>query len=611
MEEMKNKTDSAPDQGNNKKNHMVFTAIAVIVVLVFIGSFAWLLLKKPENNANDNANNNPPPLVNRDSCQQDSDCVLAQKYEGCCSTCGVEAMTMKSKEMAEQTRNKQCAIKDFKCPLYECKQSVEQKAVCEQNKCVTKTTPKVSNADLLVTPDKGEYQKEELVNIDVQSYKDVDIAISNLSVEQCAIEPGMVGECLWENADSDIRCPCGAMCEKTAYIIISSKGIKKITWDQYTDKIDSTLSGTLMACKMAGAGRYRFKIDYLGDARAGATQQLQTIYSSEFRIVEKSSTLSNTNTANINTPNPDQSAQYKIIGSFSSSGEASFIEKIGNTIFMTDISEGLLAIDVSNPEKPTLLSKIKIGNGGAYALAVNINGPYALVSGYGNVKVALVDITDPKNLRMMGEIDAKRSVQDMVLAGDYAYLAIDGPEVEILKIDREASSPFIPKGILSKGTFQIQGGGHAIGVAADDISENIIVLAVAQGESGLGVYDLKIPATPKLKFNSQSGYGSVVSLGDRFVYLGIANAVKVVDLGTQKEAQSIQAGSVWNLKVEDNLLYVASGEEGVKFFDVSDVSNPKQIAVIDTPGRARDVVIDGDYIYVADDRDDLQIIGKQ
>ena len=69
---------------------------------------------------------------------------------------------------------------------------------------------------------------------------------------------------------------------------------------------------------------------------------------------------------------------------------------------------------------------------------------------------------------------------------------------------------------------------------------------------------------------------------------------------------------VWGLKVKNNTLYVASGENGVKVLDISDIRNPEQIALIDTPGRARsiDVSADGKYIYVADDRDDLQIIQK-
>lgn len=52
----------------------------------------------------------------------------------------------------------------------------------------------------------------------------------------------------------------------------------------------------------------------------------------------------------------------------------------------------------------------------------------------------------------------------------------------------------------------------------------------------------------------------------------------------------------------------------VQFIDVSTPDNPVSLGIVDTPGRARDVELfydsqkDAYYPYVADDRDDLQII---
>lgn len=587
---------------NNKKSNAAIIALAIIFILILLGVVFWFIFQflmpsigsKPL----------PQTLISQTYCQQDNDCALVQKYEDCCGTCGREAVRKDMQATFEKSRLELCVV-PRQCPAYKCP-PVDYKAVCEQNKCATKITPVVSNNDLLVTLDKWEYLKGEKVKINIQNYKDVDMAIYNIAVEHCAIEPGQVGECLWEIADNDIQCPCSAKCEKAA-TIITSKGVKNIIWDQYTNKIDLELFGEAMVCKMADAGAYRFKIDYYGGARAGADQQLQTIYSSDFQTTEEASSLNtNTSATSLN--------QYKIIGSFTSSGGSSFIEKIGNTVFMTDISEGLLAIDVSNSVQPKLISKTKIDGGGAYALAKSQDNSYLMVSGYGNTKMALIDLVNSDKPNMVTtSIDTKRSVQDMVLAGDYAYLAIDGPEVEILKVEREASSPYLVKGLTSKGTFQIQGGGHAIGVAvSESISE--FNLAVAQGESGAAVYDFITPSAPKFKVGIHPvGFGSTVAVQGNFGYVGVGGEVKIAGISSQNltEMGSVQAGSAWDIKVKDNMLYVASGEEGVKIFDVSDVNNPKQIAVIDTPGRARDLAIDGDYIYVADDRDDLQIIKKE
>lgn len=319
--------------------------------------------------------------------------------------------------------------------------------------------------------------------------------------------------------------------------------------------------------------------------------------------------------------NPTSKKQYKIIGSFTSPGESSFVKILGDTAYLTDISEGLLAIDVSNPEKPTLLDKIKIGNGGAYALTIEPNGPFAVVSGYGNSKVALIDIRDPKKLQIIDEIDTKRPVQNMAVVGSYVYLAIDGPEVEVLELtsifdDSLTTELSISRLLTSKGVFQIQGGGHALGTAVLDINVGDLLthdLIIAQGESGVGVYKKAEFIMPQFSFVSNVGYVNIVAADENYVYAGVGNAIKVIDLKIQKEIADIKIDDVWNFKVKDNTLYVASGENGVKVLDISEIKNPKEVAVVDTPGRARsiDVSADGKYIYVADDRDDLQIIGMQ
>lgn len=146
MEEIKNKTNLASNQENGKKEHGVFALVAAAVVLLFFGSFLWISIQKP----NHNINSEPQPSADRNSCQQNSDCVLASKYysnkygqSSCCPmNCEQEAVNIMAKEKETKVRDEYCATKDYQCPKSEqcVKQSLE--AVCEQDKCVMKEKAK-------------------------------------------------------------------------------------------------------------------------------------------------------------------------------------------------------------------------------------------------------------------------------------------------------------------------------------------------------------------------------------------------------------------------------------------------------------------------------------
>lgn len=610
---------------DNKKSNAAIILLAIILALAIIGIVFWLIFQflMPSTKLK------PLPQIsyNQTYCQQDSDCVLIPAHKNCCHVCGQEAVRIKDKDSTISERQKLCPFTDQLCPIYKCP-NYDYKAVCEQNKCVTKKELRNvndnSNTNIIVSLDKNIYTQGEAVNITIKNNLNSDVMVANISVEYLEIMAGRMGNDVWKTVDRDIQCACTALCD-LAVIVIERNKNQSFVWDQKTDQIiiaDNPIGAKLpdsMSCERATIGTYRIKLSYLGSKGSGDVTL--DAYSSKFDITND--TLSNNN---INIPNDNtnvninsaasSTGQYKIIGSYTSPGESSFIEKIGNNVFMTDISEGLLAIDVSDPVKPKLLGKLKIGNGGAYAVAIHNNFPnvsatspfgrYVLVSGYASTEVSMVDVNNLSALKITESSNTKRSVQDVVLVGDYAYLAIDGPEVEILKLRRNT---FDAKEITSVGFINLRAGSHAIGIAANELGN---VLVVAEGEKGLGIYNLTNSSSPSLKLNiSDIGYVNTVAISGNNVFTGIGNNVKIFDVNTQKEIGTVEVAGVWGLKVKDNTLYVASGEEGVKIFDVSGINNPKQIAIIDTPGRARDLVIDGDYIYVADDRDDLQIIEKQ
>lgn len=98
------------------------------------------------------------------------------------------------------------------------------------------------------------------------------------------------------------------------------------------------------------------------------------------------------------------------------------------------------------------------------------------------------------------------------------------------------------------------------------------IMYAAQGENGLGIYDMADPVTPKL--------------------LGRVDQLK----------------QAWGIEVQFPLVYVANGEAGLQIVDVSESENPQVIGSFDTNGQAFDVAVSGSLAYIADHENGIVIL---
>jgi hypothetical protein len=67
-------------------------------------------------------------------------------------------------------------------------------------------------------------------------------------------------------------------------------------------------------------------------------------------------------------------------------------------------------------------------------------------------------------------------------------------------------------------------------------------------------------------------------------------------------------GYSYGVAVSGNYAYVANGFDGVQVMDISDPTNPTPVGSCDTPDHAYDVVVSGECAYVADRNEGLQVI---
>jgi hypothetical protein len=142
---------------------------------------------------------------------------------------------------------------------------------------------------------------------------------------------------------------------------------------------------------------------------------------------------------------------------------------------------------------------------------------------------------------------------------------VTGQEVlrfRVTVVDDDGSSDYGEVTITVVDQFAFQDfGGRFYGVFLD---ANKDIAYIAQGEGGLGIYDLSDPSRPLL--------------------IGTYN--------TDGSAQDVQ--------VRGNYAYIADKYLGLKIIDISSPALPVLVGSIDTPGIATKLALYGDYVYMAD-----------
>ncbi len=163
----------------------------------------------------------------------------------------------------------------------------------------------------------------------------------------------------------------------------------------------------------------------------------------------------------------------------------------------------------------------------------------------------IVNILDPSNPSIVGKYSINSRAWDVYVRGDYAYIASGQPPLELQIVN--ISNPSNPTLVSS---FPITGNPNGISVVGD----YAYIAAFLWGVYVIGISD---PSTPY-----QASHYSGPFVGARDVI------------------------------VEGNYAYVAWGSSG---FQILDISNPPSLTLIgthDTPGRASEIYLNGNHLYV-------------
>jgi len=300
----------------------------------------------------------------------------------------------------------------------------------------------------------------------------------------------------------------------------------------------------------------------------------------------------------------------QIVGSVDTPGWAKGVVVEAGYAYLADSDSGLTIVDVSDPADPQVVTTVDTP-GTAYG--IDIAGGIAYVADYGG-GLRLFDVSNPTVPSALGSIDTPGDARKVVVSGTTAFVADDAAGLTVVDVS-SSSSP----SVLT--SFSVYG-------MALDVDVSGTVAAVSTGWSvtggsrgGLEIIDVTDPADPALLGRIDLpaiGLGGAVTIEGPTAYAIRAGfqwipttehftGVDVIDISNPSEPQLLGGTALhrptdtyahaYGVCISGTRAICGTGDGGLNFVDVENSAHPFYLGYI--PMTAEDVVMDGDYFYVA------------
>ena len=256
-------------------------------------------------------------------------------------------------------------------------------------------------------------------------------------------------------------------------------------------------------------------------------------------------------------------------------------------IFLADGRSGLQIVDIHDPYNPELVGELDLP-GEVFGLEIHDDFAYLAIgiSGF-----QIVDISDLANPEAIGRFDSPGSAQDITVRGDYAYIADEDGGLRVVDV----FDPTRPAEVASLETPGIARGIHIEG-------QNVFL---AIDVRGLMVVDISDPETPVAVGNYNTpGWTYDVEVRGNFAYLAderrglrilnIENIEDMVEVGFCVTGQN-----AYGLQLDGNYAYIADGDGGLVVIDIINPAEPQSIRSWATPDVCRNVCTTDVWAVVA------------
>jgi len=311
----------------------------------------------------------------------------------------------------------------------------------------------------------------------------------------------------------------------------------------------------------------------------------------------------------------------QIVGSVDTPGWASAVVVDAGYAYIADASSGLTIVDVSDPTDPQVVTTVDTPG---FALGVDFAGGIVYVADFGG-GLRLFDVSNPNAPSPLGSTDTPGDARKVVVSGTTAFVADDAGDLTIVDVSSSASPSVVT-------SFS------ATGMALDvDISGTLAFvstgwsdpIAVRGAIEIIDVTDVADPSAVARLDLADSGFGFAVRVVGPRAYVvrgttvlvppaGFHAALDIIDVSNPSEPQPLGLASLqlptdafahqYGVCISDTQAICTSGDGGLNFVDMENPNHPFYLGYI--PMTAEDVVMDGDYLYVAAREYGLIVVDK-
>lgn len=257
-----------------------------------------------------------------------------------------------------------------------------------------------------------------------------------------------------------------------------------------------------------------------------------------------------------------------------------------NGIFIFDITSISLPVLLGNYKSPTYINTFRISD--KYLYCASVGG------------LLIINISDPREPALAGSYYDGFMVLDLELKNNYVYITQYASPYGVHIID--ITDPTNP--VLIKKLFTFFDGCESIAIFNEELYVSGYSNSYDLSYGMLRSYSLEDPANPLPGPITYEHWGKKMYIHKEYLFLLYAQSqVVVYDISKPDTLAYLTIyetnGDAKGLSIYNNLLSVADSYNGLLVYNIENILQPDLIKQIISPGSTEEVLVEGNYAYLA------------